>query len=68
VGKKLGSVKIPWPGSGAYDIPISVGQSLASGYFKGLGLLYNGTGDYVVLSSIAQYANSGRLDISWRED
>jgi hypothetical protein len=68
VGKKIGSIRLAWPGSGVFDLPLSVGQQLQSGYLKGLGLLYNGTGDYVVLNSIANYANSGRLDISWRED
>jgi hypothetical protein len=68
VGKRIGSIRLAWPGSGVFDLPLSVGQQLQSGYLKGLGLLYNGTGDYVVLNSIANYANSGRLDISWRED
>jgi len=67
-GTRQGTIATPWPSQGANPLPISVGQNLASGNYKGLGLLYNGTAHYVVISSIAQYANSGRLDIGWRED
>jgi hypothetical protein len=68
VGQKIGNISIAYPGSGVYDLPLPIGTQLGSGYLKGLGLLYSGTGDYVVLSSLASYADSGRLDISWRED
>jgi len=68
VGQKIGALKMPWPATSTFNLPLSVGTNLASGYLKGLGLLYNGTGDYVVLSSLAQYSDSGRLDIGWRED
>lgn len=68
IGQKLGSAKLGWPGSGVFSLPISVGQQLASGYIKGLGLLYSGTGNYLTLSSLATYTDSGRLDIGWRED
>jgi hypothetical protein len=67
-GKKQGSISAVWPSAGAYDLPVSVGTNLASGNYKGVGLLYNGTNDYMVFSSIAQYADSGRLDITWREE
>lgn len=68
LGQQVSAPKLAVSSSGIFDLPISVGEELASGYAKGLGLLYNGTGDYLILSSLASYANSGRLDISWRED
>jgi hypothetical protein len=68
VGGQVATPKLGWPGSAIVDLPLYVGSNLVTGYARGLGLLHNSTADYLVLSSIAQYANSGRLDISWRED
>lgn len=68
IGHQLAAPKLAAPGNLIVDLPTSFGVNLATGYAKGIGVLYNGTTDYMVLSSIAQYANSGRLDISWRED
>jgi hypothetical protein len=67
-GSQVSAPKLAVSSSGIFDLPISVGQELASGYAKGLGLLHNGTSDYLILNGLSSYANSGRLDISWRED
>jgi hypothetical protein len=64
----ISSPKLAVNATGIFDLPLSIGRQLQSGYAKGIGLLHNSTADYLVLSSIASYANSGRLDISWRED
>lgn len=65
---RLASPRLAVGASVVYDLPISFGEQLRSGYAKGVGIKNNSTADYLALESTSEYANSGRLDISWRED
>jgi hypothetical protein len=53
--------------SGVFDLPVSVGAELASGYTKGFGLVHDGTSEYLHLLGLGSYSDSFRLDISWTE-
>jgi hypothetical protein len=53
--------------SGVFDLPVSIGEQLASGYAKGLGISHDSTDQYLQLEGLNTYADSFRLDISWRE-
>lgn len=50
-----------------YDLPVSVGAQLASGYARGFGLHHDSTSQYLQMTGLSGYSDSFRLDISWRE-
>lgn len=65
---EVGSYKLAVGDTGTFDLPLWVGRSMSTGHVKGLGIRNNSTANYLKLFGESEYADSGMLQISWRED
>lgn len=57
---------LAWNAWGDFDLPVSWGQALINGTYKGLGHLYLGTQWYSIQDPLSTDSSNGKLTIWWR--